>query len=182
MSVTLHTSLGDIKVEIFCDTAPRTSFNFLALAASGNYDGTIFHRNMKGFMIQGGDPTGTGKGGESIWSGEFDDEFHPDNTHDKRGILSMANKGPNTQRCQFFITYERQPHLNNVYTVFGKVLDGWDVLDQMEKLPAVGGTKKSLVNKPIKPPIIEKILIHSNPLADDDLVYPTKNGAPERVQ
>ena len=95
MSVTLHTSLGDLKLEIFCDTAPRTSFNFLALAASGAYDGTLAcHRNIAGFMMQGGDTaqkTGT-KGGESIWGdAAFPDEFHPSNVHDKRGILSMAN-------------------------------------------------------------------------------------------
>lgn len=91
MSVTLHTSLGDVKIEIFCDTVPRTAFNFLALAASGYYDGTLFHRNVKGFMVQGGDPTGTGKGGESIWGGKFADEIHPENKHTARGIVSMAN-------------------------------------------------------------------------------------------
>merc|ERR1719291_1575151 len=109
MSITLHTSIGDIKMEIFCDTAPRTSFNFLALAASGYYDETIFHRNIRGFIIQGGDPQGTGKGGNSIWGGTFADEFDPQNIHDKRGMVSMANKGPNSNRSQFFITYERQP-------------------------------------------------------------------------
>ncbi|CAB1099398.1 unnamed protein product [Ectocarpus sp. CCAP 1310/34] len=88
---------------------------------SGYYDGTKFHRNIKGFMVQGGDPLGTGKGGESIWGGPFPDEFHPDNKHDRRGMVSMASKGPNTNKSQFFITYTRQPHLNNVYTVFGKV-------------------------------------------------------------
>merc|ERR1740136_428389 len=86
-------------------------------------------------MLQGGDPKGTGKGGESIWGGTFEDEFHPNNVHDKRGMLAMANKGPNTNRCQFFITYERQPHLNQVYTVFGRMLEGWDVLDTMERQP-----------------------------------------------
>eukprot|EP00953_Heterococcus_sp_UTEX-ZZ885_P033120 17253-Heterococcus_DN1.PRE.1 len=112
MSATLHTTLGDIKVELYCDLTPRTSHNFLGLAAAGYYDGTKFHRNIKGFMIQasmplvsvvlstssGGDPTGTGKGGESIWGGSFSDEFHPDATHDCRGILAMANKGANTNR------------------------------------------------------------------------------------
>ena len=100
MSVTLHTNLGDIKIEVFCDTAQRTAFNFLALCASGYYNGTSFHRNMKGFMIQGGDPTGTGKGGESIWGGKFEDEFHVDNVHDKRGQVSMANTGMNTNGSQ----------------------------------------------------------------------------------
>ena len=182
MSVTLHTTLGDLKVEIFCDTAPRTSFNFLALCASGYYNNTTFHRNMRNFMIQGGDPTGTGKGGESIWGGTFDDEFHRENVHDRRGVLSMANKGPGTNRSQFFITYERQPHLNNVYTVFGKVLEGWEVLDAMEKLPVVGGSKKSLAHRPINPPSITLVTIHSNPLADEGIVYPTKDGPPEKVQ
>lgn len=180
MSVTIHTSLGDLKFEIFCDTAPRTSFNFLALVASEYYEGSNFHRNMRGFMIQGGDPEGTGKGGESIWGGTFEDEFHPDNLHDKRGCLSMANKGPGTNRSQFFITYERQPHLNNVYTVFGRMLDGWDVLDQMERLPVQGGPKKSQASRPLNPPVIKSITIHANPLADEGIVFPSKTGPPEK--
>ncbi len=93
----------------------------MALAASNYYDNTLFHRNIKGFMIQGGDPTGTGKGGESIWGGTFLDEFHPDLQHNKKGILSMANNGPNTNGSQFFITYDNQPHLNNQYTIIGQV-------------------------------------------------------------
>ena len=91
MSVTLHTNLGDLKIEVYCDTVPRTAFNFLALCASGYYDHTQFHRNVRGFMVQGGDPTGTGKGGDSIWGGKFADEIHPENTHSQRGIISMAN-------------------------------------------------------------------------------------------
>mmetsp|Transcript_983 Transcript_983/g.1794 ORF Transcript_983/g.1794 Transcript_983/m.1794 type:complete len:183 (+) Transcript_983:148-696(+) len=182
MSVTLHTNLGDIKIEVYCDTAQRTSFNFLALCASGYYDGTLFHRNLKGFMIQGGDPTGIGKGGESIWGGKFEDEFHVDNVHDKRGQVSMANTGMNTNGSQFFITYERQPHLNNVYTVFGRVLDGWDVLDQMERLPVEGEAAKKKRNKhrPINPPVVLSVTIHANPLAENNIVYPTKDGPPQR--
>eukprot|EP00966_Prymnesium_polylepis_P125631 2904552-Prymnesium_polylepis.2 len=91
MSVTLHTNLGDVKIEVYCDTVPRTAFNFLALCASGYYEHTQFHRNVRGFMVQGGDPTGTGKGGDSIWGGKFVDEIHPENTHSQRGIVSMAN-------------------------------------------------------------------------------------------
>lgn len=113
MSVTLHTDLGTLKLEVYCDIVPRTSFNFLALAASGYYDNTLFHRNIKGFMLQGGDPTGTGKGGESIWGGKFNDEIHPDNKHTVRGVVSMANSGPNTNGSQFFITYAKHPHLDN---------------------------------------------------------------------
>ena len=100
---------------------PKAAFNFLALAASGYYENTLFHRNIKGFMIQGGDPTGTGKGGESIWGGTFIDEFHNDLKHDRKGIVSMANNGPDSNGSQFFITYAAQSHLNNQYTIFGKV-------------------------------------------------------------
>lgn len=178
MSVTLHTSVGKIKFELFCDTAPRTCFNFLALAASNYYTKSIFHRNIPGFMIQGGGPYGkNGKGGDSVGGGEFGDEFHPDNVHDRRGMLSMANKGPGTNASQFFITYERQPHLNNVYTVFGRVIDGWETLDAFEHLPMKEGKK----NRPVDPPTINYVEIHANPLADEDLVYPTKSGPPERT-
>ncbi|KAL6495431.1 hypothetical protein OROGR_029994 [Orobanche gracilis] len=133
MSVTLHTNLGDIKCEIFCDEVPKTAENFLALCASGYYDGTIFHRNIKGFMIQGGDPNNTGKGGTSIWGKKFNDEIRESLKHNARGILSMANSGPNTNGSQFFITYVKQPHLNGLYTIFGKVIHGFEVLDIMEK-------------------------------------------------
>jgi len=136
---------------------------------------------MRGFMIQGGDPTGTGKGGESIWGEPFDDEFHPDNVHDKRGMLCMANKGLGTNKSQFFITYEQQPHLNNVYTVFGRMLSGWEVLDTMERLTVKGGPKKSLAHKPVEPPVINYVTIHANPLADEGIIYPTKNGPSEKV-
>ena len=112
---------------IYCDTVPKASENFLALAASGYYDNTKFLRNIKGFIVQGGDPTGTGKGGESIWGGQFDDYFHPLLKHDRRGIVSMANNGPDTNGSQFFITYAAQPHLNNKYMIFGQVLDGFEV-------------------------------------------------------
>lgn len=206
MSVTLHTTIGNLKFEIFCDTAPRTAFNFLALCASGAYDGTNFHRNIKGFMIQGGDTaekTGS-KGGESIWGPvPFPDEFHPNvswtgwvrgplsvcisthptqNLHDKRGVLSMANKGKDTNRSQFFICYERQPHLNNLHTVFGRLIDGFEVLDKMERLPVIGPSapKKKLEHCPINPPVIKKITVHANPLADEMIVFPSPHGAPEK--
>ncbi|CAN0049962.1 unnamed protein product [Ascophyllum nodosum] len=112
-------------------------------------------------MVQGGDPLGTGKGGESIWGGAFPDEFHQENKHDKRGVVSMASKGPSTNKSQFFITYTRQPHLNNVYTVFGKVIDGLDVLDLMEKAPV--GKKE----RPVTDILINDITIHANPIAEN---------------
>ena len=175
MAVTLHTTLGDLKLEIYCDTAPRTSFNFLALCASDYYAGTLFHRNMRGFMVQGGDPTGTGKGGASVWGGAFDDEFHADNRHDRRGVLSMANKGADTNRSQFFITYDKQPHLNNKYTVFGRVIDGHETLDAMEQIPV--GKK----DRPLTDITLSSITIHANPLADSEIVYLSPNGPPARA-
>ncbi len=105
MSLTLKTTLGDIKVELYCQQVPKACKNFLALAASGYYNDTTFHRNMKGFMVQGGDPTGTGKGGKSIWGGLFEDEFVSTLKHERRGILSMANQGPNTNGKSYSIFY-----------------------------------------------------------------------------
>ena len=121
MSVTLHTTLGNIKFELYCEEVPRTAANFLALCASGYYDNSIFHRNIRGFMIQGGDPTGTGKGGRSIYddnpNGKFNDEIVDVLKHSRRGVVSMANSGPNTNGSQFFITYKAQPHLNGTLTM-----------------------------------------------------------------
>lgn len=160
MAVSLQTSQGVIKLELFCDKVPRTCENFLALAASGYYNKTLFHRNMKGFMLQGGDPTGTGKGGESIFGGVFADEIHPEcPLHYKRGIVSMANNGPDTNGSQFFITYSPQPHLNSKYTVFGQVIDGFEVLDAIERVPV--GKK----NRPTTDITLNSVTIHANPLA-----------------
>lgn len=160
MSVTLHTSLGDVKIEIFCEQVPKTANNFLALCASNYYDGTIFHRNIKGFMIQGGDPTGTGKGGKSVYeSGKFEDEFVSSLKHSKRGIVSMANSGPNTNGSQFFITYKAHGHLNGKYTVFGHVIDGLDTLDRMERVPTGQG------DTPLEDIQLNSVTIHANPLA-----------------
>jgi peptidyl-prolyl cis-trans isomerase-like 3 len=162
MSVTLHTSHGDLKIEIFCEQVPKAAKNFLALCAKGDYDGTIFHRNIKGFIVQGGDPTGTGKGGQSIYGPKFEDEIVSSLQHDKRGVLSMANSGPNTNASQFFITYSKQSHLDGSYTIFGKVIDGFETLELMEVEP-VGKN-----NRPINPITINSVVIHSNPIADKE--------------
>ncbi len=159
MSVTLHTSFGDMKVEIFCEDTPRTAENFLALCASGYYDDCVFHRNIKGFMLQGGDPSGTGKGGKSIWGGKFPDEIRDHLKHTNRGILSMANSGENTNGSQFFLTYAKAPHLNGKNTVFGKLIDGFTVLDKLEKTP---GDER---DRPVKDVKIVSVTIHANPLA-----------------
>eukprot|EP01103_Thecamoeba_quadrilineata_P010369 TRINITY_DN2219_c0_g1_i1.p1 TRINITY_DN2219_c0_g1~~TRINITY_DN2219_c0_g1_i1.p1 ORF type:complete len:161 (+),score=19.68 TRINITY_DN2219_c0_g1_i1:20-502(+) len=160
MSVTLHTTNGDIKIEVFCDQVPHAAENFLALCASGYYNGTKFHRNIKGFIIQGGDPTGTGKGGESIWKRKFKDEFVESLRHNARGIVSMANSGPDTNSSQFFITYSKHTHLNNVYTIFGKVISGSEALDSMEKVPT------DTNDRPLHDIVLNSVTIHANPLAD----------------
>ena len=157
--MTLRTTLGEVKVEVFCEDTPKTAENFLALCASGYYDGTCFHRNIKGFMIQGGDPTGTGRGGQSIWGAKFPDEIRDHLKHTHRGLLSMANSGPDTNASQFFLTYVKCPHLNGKNTVFGKVIDGFSVLDMMEKTP---GDEQ---DRPLAEIRVNKVTIHANPLA-----------------
>ena len=163
MSVTLHTSHGDLKLELFCSAVPKTAYNFLALCASSYYVSSNFHRSIPEFMIQGGsdDPTGKGKGGSSIWLEDFEDEIKPALRHNARGIVSMANKGPATNGSQFFICYKAAPHLDGKNTVFAKVIEGEDTtLDTMEAVPV---DKK---NRPLEPIKIERITIHANPLAD----------------
>lgn len=121
----LHSNKGDITLELFADKVPITVNNFIFLARQGFYDGTIFHRVIANFMAQGGDPTGTGRGGPGY---RFADEFHPRLRHDKPGVLSMANAGPNTNGSQFFITHVPTPWLDGKHSVFGQVTSGMDVL------------------------------------------------------
>ena len=124
-SAVIKTSMGDITLELYAEQAPASVENFISYANSGFYDGTIFHRVIADFMAQGGDPTGTGRGGPGY---RFEDEFHPQLRHDKPGILSMANAGPNTNGSQFFITHVPTPWLDNRHSVFGQVIEGMDVL------------------------------------------------------
>ncbi len=124
------TAKGDIVAELYADRVPMTVENFVNLARAGFYDGTTFHRVISGFMAQGGDPTGTGRGGPGY---AFADEFHPTLRHSEAGILSMANAGPNTNGSQFFITYGPTPHLDNRHSVFGKVTEGMDVLRDLRE-------------------------------------------------
>jgi cyclophilin family peptidyl-prolyl cis-trans isomerase len=129
-AATISTDRGDIEVELYADDAPSTVNNFVFLARDGFYDGVIFHRTIDGFMIQGGDPTGTGTGGPGY---SFNDEFHSKTTYD-RGTLAMANAGPNTNGSQFFICHG-SPGLPNQYTIFGKVTSGLDVVDAIATAP-----------------------------------------------
>jgi peptidyl-prolyl cis-trans isomerase B (cyclophilin B) len=127
---TITTSRGTIRLQLFEQQVPRTVGNFEKLAKDGFYDGLTFHRVIPDFMIQTGCPQGTGTGGPGY---QFDDEFHPDLKHDGPGVLSMANAGPNTNGSQFFITHVETPWLDNKHSVFGRVLEGQDVVDSIQQ-------------------------------------------------
>ena len=132
-------NMGKVKIELYADKTPKTVQNFIDLSNSGFYDGVIFHRVIPGFMAQTGDPDGTGTGGPGY---TFEDEFHPSLSHDSEGILSMANRGPNTNGSQFFITYGPTPHLDNMHSVFGKVVEGQDLIQ------AIPPRDPSMINDP----------------------------------
>ena len=128
--VDIETEKGTISLELFPEHAPKTVNNFVTLAQEGFYNDLIFHRVIDNFMIQGGDPTGTGRGGPGY---QFEDELEDNPLKHEKGVISMANAGPNTNGSQFFITHAPQPHLNGRHTVFGKVVEGQDVVDSIEQ-------------------------------------------------
>jgi len=128
VKIKIETTMGEIDADLYAKEAPKTVENFVTLAKKGFYDGIIFHRVIPGFMIQTGDPTGTGMGDPGY---KFNDEFSPNLKHDKPGVLSMANAGPNTNGSQFFITEVPTPHLNNHHSVFGQVTNGMDVVHKI---------------------------------------------------
>ncbi|KAJ4376208.1 cyclophilin peptidyl-prolyl cis-trans isomerase Cyp8 [Neocucurbitaria cava] len=142
----ISTSLGDLNIELLPEYAPRAVWNFVKLAQKGYYKDTIFHRNIKGFMIQGGDPTGTGRGGQSIWGKPFEDEFEGPERHNARGVLSMANKGKGTNTSQFFITYRAVPHLDRKHTIFARVVGGLDTTLRNMELAEVGEKDKPVTD------------------------------------
>lgn len=160
--VQLHTTHGDINVELHCDITPRTCENFLTLCERGYYNGIAFHRSIRNFMIQGGDPTGTGRGGESIWGKPFKDEVNSKLLHSGRGVVSMANSGPNTNGSQFFILYKSAKHLNFKHTVFGMVVGGMTTLGAMEKVPVDDD------DKPLEEIKITSVTIFVNPYTEPD--------------
>ena len=133
----IQTNKGTIKFELLEQDAPKTTENFRLLAEKGYYDGIIFHRVIKGFMIQGGDPTGTGRGGQSAWGGRFADEINPSSEVYRRGYkagtVAMANAGPNTNGSQFFITVGNTEWLSGKHTIFGEVVEGYDVVEKISK-------------------------------------------------
>lgn len=161
--VTLVTSMGNLNLELHCDLAPLACENFLTLCERKYYIGTIFHRNIRHFMIQGGDPTATGKGGESIWKRPFPDEFNQSLKHDGVGVLSMANRGKNTNTSQFFIMYKSAPHLNNRHTIFGKVVGGMDVLKQMARAETDDN------DKPVIDIRILDTAVYMNPFSEEEM-------------
>jgi peptidyl-prolyl cis-trans isomerase A (cyclophilin A) len=166
LTATLHTSEGDIEIELYEDRAPNTVENFVGLATGERewtdpdtdetrtdplYDDVLFHRIIPDFMIQTGDPTGTGRGGPGY---TFDDEFHDDLRHDSAGTVSMANRGPDTNGSQFFITLDAQPHLDDRHAVFGEVVDGMDVVE------AIGSVETDANDKPLEDVLLESVEVH----------------------
>ena len=148
--VVLETNQGTIELKLFPDIAPKACENFMKLAENGYYNGLIFHRVIKEFMLQGGDPTGTGTGGESIWGKNFEDEFSDKVKFDKPGILAMANAGPNTNGSQFFITTVETDWLDGHHTIFGEVTSGYDVVQKIENVPVDGNDKPTQDQKILK--------------------------------
>jgi len=159
-NVTLYTSMGEIEVELYWIHAPRTCKNFFELAKRGYYDNTLFHRIIPDFVIQGGDPTGTGRGGESIYGTSFDDEIHPSLKHSGAGILSMANSGPNTNASQFFITLAPGPSLDGKHSIFGRVHRGMKIVQKMSL---------TLTDAQDRPVVEVKVLRASTAIAADAL-------------
>ncbi|KAI5807050.1 cyclophilin-like domain-containing protein [Geopyxis carbonaria] len=156
----IATNLGNLNIELHTDFAPKAVYNFVKLSQNGYYKDVKFHRNIKNFMIQGGDPTGTGRGGASYWGKNFSDEFESPLLHDARGVISMANKGKNTNSSQFFILYRPQKHLDRKHTIFGKVVGGLDILDKMETTPTTED------GKPKQDIIIKEIVVFVDPFEE----------------
>ena len=148
--VHFDTSLGSFEVELFNDKAPMTTGNFMKFVDEGFYNGLIFHRVIPNFMIQAGCPHGTGRGGPGY---TIKDEFHPDLKHNEKGVLSMANAGPNTGGSQFFITVKETPWLDKHHSIFGKVIDGYDIVEKISQLKTGGN------DKPINDVVLKSVVI-----------------------
>lgn len=153
--IVFETTQGAIEIQLFPDVAPKACNNMIGLIERKYYDGIIFHRVIKNFMIQGGDPTGTGRGGTSLLGNNFEDEFSPNVKFDRKGLLAMANAGPNTNGSQFFITTIPTPWLNMKHTIFGEVISGYDVVQKIEN------TAVDAMDKPTQPQKIIKATVKS---------------------
>ena len=151
--IVMETTQGTIEIELMPEVAPKACENMTKLAEKGYYDGIVFHRIIKEFMIQGGDPTGTGAGGESIWGKPFEDECKSSVTFNKPGLLAMANAGPGTNGSQFFITTVETPWLNGNHTIFGEVKKGYDVVKKLEAV------ETGMQDRPVKEQKITKMRV-----------------------
>lgn len=151
--IIFETNQGNIEIKLFPEIAPKACENIIGLTEKGYYNGTVFHRVIKDFMLQGGDPTRSGMGGESIWGFPFQDEVSENIEFDRPGLLAMANAGPGTNGSQFFITTEPTPWLNMKHTIFGEVVNGYDVVEKIES------TETGLQDKPVEDQIIIKAYI-----------------------
>jgi len=156
----MSTSCGDLNFELYPEFAPKAVWNFVKLAQRGYYRDQRFHRNIRNFMIQGGDPTGTGKGGQSVWGKNFEDEFDGPLTHDVKGTLSMANKGKGTNSSQFFITYRPAKHLDRKHTIFGRVVGGTDTLSRLENV------KTDDKDRPLEDVLLEDVVVYVDPFEE----------------
>ncbi|WP_309498749.1 peptidylprolyl isomerase [Sulfurovum sp.] len=154
--VVLETNVGNIELKMYPEVAPLAVENFTTHVKNGYYNGLIFHRVIKGFMIQGGDPTGTGTGGESIWKKPFKDEFGKNVVFDKPFLLAMANSGPTTNGSQFFITLSPTGWLNGKHTIFGEVVKGQDIAQKIENVSVSSGSSKPIFDQTIKKAYIKK--------------------------
>ena len=168
----ISTNHGAINLELLPEFAPKAVWNFTQLSKQGFYNGVVFHRNIRNFMLQGGDPTGTGKGGSSIWDKNFADEFDGPLSHDARGMVSMANKGKNTNSSQFFITYRPCKHLDRKHTIFARVVGGMDTLAKIENVE-VDETDK----RPVEDVRMEEVAVFVDPFD----VFLTEKGERERA-
>lgn len=148
--IVFETTQGTIKCQLYPDIAPKACENIIRLAQQGYYDGIVFHRVIKNFMIQTGDPTGTGRGGQSLWGKPFEDEVSTYFTFDRPGILAMANAGPNTNGSQFFITTQETPWLNMKHTIFGEVIEGYLNVEKLENIEVGAGDRPIQEQKIIK--------------------------------
>lgn len=146
--VQFDTSIGSFVIELYHKHAPRTCYNLAALAHAGYYNGTVFHRIVRDFMVQGGDPTGTGRGGESVYGGKFEDEISRNLKHTGAGVVAMANAGPNTNGSQFYITLRPLPELDGKHTIFGRIYSGMSVIQRM------GLVATDAEDRPVQPIII----------------------------
>ncbi|KAJ4416119.1 cyclophilin peptidyl-prolyl cis-trans isomerase Cyp8 [Neurospora sp. IMI 360204] len=173
--VRMETNLGPLTLELLPEFAPKAVWNFLRLSEKGYYRDVAFHRSIRNFMIQGGDPSGTGRGGSSIWGKNFEDEFEGPMTHSTRGIVSMANKGKNTNSSQFFITYRPASHLDRKHTIFAKVIEGQETtLTAMENVPTDGS------DRPLNKIVIKDVVVLIDPFAEWMKQKKEKEGEEER--